>query len=128
MVVVCFVVLLCLVALPRLAYASEPVPMCGELGQSIEAPPPLYPSKGDVLAPTPCDGQRRITVSASDSDMPREVAQLPQVERQLALLTTQLLPRVRSIRLSVPPATAVERRPGFAPTVERPPRIAQHAA
>ncbi len=122
------VLVVCLVMFPCLAYAAEAVPMCGELGQSIEAPPPLYPSKGDVLAPTPCDGQRRSTVSATDAEAPREVAPLPLVERQLGLLSTQLLPRVRSIRLSVPPATADERRPGFAPTVERPPRLLPRVA
>jgi hypothetical protein len=96
--------------------------MCGELGQSIEAPPPVYPGRGDVLAASPCGFQRR-TVSIDDvPPPPRDLPPAPSADLKIALGAPQLLPRVPSKRLEVAPPCEQERRPGFVRELERPPR------
>lgn len=121
------VVMLCAVALAvcslsRVANAAEKVPMCGELGQSIDAPPPVYPGRGDVLAASPCEMQRRAVSFSDVPPLPRDLPPAPSADLKIALSAPQLLPRVPSKRLGVVPPCQQERRPGFVRELERPPR------
>jgi hypothetical protein len=109
-------------ALPQTASAAERVPMCGELGQSIDAPPPIYPGTGEVLAGSPCELHRH-TVSIDDlSPPPRDMTPPAAPDLKVALSAPQSLPRVRSTRQEIAPACTQERRPGFVRELERPPR------
>lgn len=96
--------------------------MCGELGQSIDAPPPLYPGSGDELAASPCDGQLQ-TMSTEDAAPPlREASPAPLSQLKVVLDAPLLLPRVPSTRLPVAEPVTQERRPGFARSLDKPPR------
>lgn len=116
---------LLLLAVPSLAFA-EPVPMCGELGQSIEAPPPIYPVREATLGQVPC-ARQSLTSFFIDADTP-----LPSpgddgrtTKQPLGYLTAEYFPQVRSLRLPVPAAEAGSPPQGVRRLIERPPRDPQ---
>jgi hypothetical protein len=102
--------------------AAAPAPMCNEVGQSIAAPFPLWPTKnGELTAGTPCDTDLFQIGKAPppDRDQQRPLAQ--SVERTLPVWY-----RVTHLRGRKLPAPVAEKQlgpSGFVDSLFRPPRL-----
>ncbi len=107
---------------PAIAQAA---PMCNELAQSIEAPPPEFPSQNTVI--TGLSHCRSLDViarlkagSPSQDFVPKPW--LDTSDRHLASATS--VPKVPiAARIDVPRAVTAEPRPSYGPSIYRPPRL-----
>lgn len=112
--------LLCLIATPA---GAEPIPMCGELAQSIEAPPPLYPTTDAALTQTPCSQQGPLAFW-DEASLPPHPDEPRTLDDPLGYLQGGKLPRASSIRLPLQRAATLRLPRGARREVERPPRPA----
>ncbi len=111
-----------LVALLVAPAAFAAVPMCGEHGQTIEAPLPVFPAKGGEIRATPdCDSGTGQLLQAPVGEAPKLQTTGDGLERVLPLVAT--LPPIPIGRLL--PVGASELGPplqNFDSGVYRPPR------
>lgn len=107
---------------PRLAWA-EPVPMCGELAQSIEAPPPIYPGREATLGQAHCARQAPATTWEEDASLPPQVDETRTTKIPLGYFVPTPLPQVSQTRLPVPDPETFELPRGVRREVDRPPRV-----
>lgn len=114
------------VAVPSFA-AAEPVPMCGELGQSIEAPPPIYPGREATLGQAHCAKQGSTSSWEGMASLPPQVDDSRTTDVPLGYLVGERLPRLARTRLPMPPAADMHLPSGVRRQVERPPRNANAA-
>ncbi len=103
---------------PRTA-AAAPAPWCGELAQSIEAPPPVYPVDDATISAGPCEQRDGVKIPAP---LPELRGNLKNVKSDQGVLFAQHFPRAPAVRLPVPVPTRNLARAGHQRGVERPPR------
>src|SRR5690606_11360782 len=116
-----FVGALSLLLAPSVALASGVAPMCNELGQSIEAPPTIWPHRGGAIQATPSCPLTKFRQADRSSDRAERVAPITQREAPVAALATTSLPPP-AVRLTIPPAPKLVLRPGHVADIYRPPR------
>lgn len=111
--------LACLIATPAMA---EPIPMCGELAQSIEAPPPIYPSADAAWLQTPCSPLTPLAYW-DEAPVPSPPDEPRTLNDPLGYLRGEKLPRASSIRLPLARGETLRPPTGTRREVERPPRL-----
>jgi hypothetical protein len=110
-------------AAPSVALA-DPVPMCGELAQSIEAPPPIYPGREDALGQAHCARQGSKTFWEEQASLPPQADDTRTLDDKSGYLSHQALPRAGHVRVPVPRADGSEPPAGVRRPLDRPPRSA----
>ncbi len=115
------ILLTLVLAAPSVALA-ETVPMCGELAQSIEAPPPIYPGREDTLGQGHCARQGSTTSWEDQVSLPPQADDTRTLDKQSGYLSDQVLPRASHIRVPVPRADSSEPPTGVRRPLDRPPR------
>lgn len=117
------VLLTLLLAAPSVALADT-IPMCGELAQSIEAPPPIYPGREDTLGQAHCAREGSVTFWDEQASMPPQADDTRPLEEPLGYLSVDALPRTGRDRLPVPRADTLDPPTGVRRQLDRPPRNA----
>lgn len=112
-----------LVLSPKLALA-EAVPMCGELGQSIEAPPPIYPGREATLGQAHCARDGATNSWQEDASLPPQAEETRTTKSPLGYFVGERLPRVSRTRVPLPRPDDFELPRGVRREIERPPRSA----
>ena len=118
------VLLTLLLATPSVAFAADTVPMCGELAQSIEAPPPIYPGREDSLGQAHCARQGSVTFWTERASLPPQADDTRALDDPSGYLTTSTLPRAGRERVPVPRAETLNPPTGVRRQLDRPPRNA----
>jgi hypothetical protein len=112
-------VVLCLSS--RASAASNPVvPMCGERGESIAAPPIFRAYEPGSVIAGPCQPET-LVLGHSAPPAPERILVQERPERVLGFASLSLA-QVESTRVATPGKLARLQRPGFAGSLFRPPR------
>jgi hypothetical protein len=102
--------------------ALAAVPMCGDHGQTIEAPLPIFPAKGGEIRATPdCDAGLARLLQAPVGEAPKLQTSGSGLERVLPLASV-LPPLPVGQRLPVGAQAPGSPRQGFDSGIYRPPR------
>lgn len=102
------------------ASANQVIPMCGERGESIAAPPIFRAHDSGSIVVAPCSHEQLEAAPAAPLAPERLVVQ-ERPERALSFASLCLSQAVDA-RLPITIASYALRRPGFARLVDRPPR------
>jgi hypothetical protein len=106
----------------RVSAASNPVvPMCGERGESIAAPPIFRAYESGSVIATPCQPDRLVMGHSAPPATPERTLVEQRPERVLGF-SSLCLAEVESSRVAMTGKSARLRRPGFAGSLFRPPR------
>lgn len=109
------------VLLPSAAWAYAP--MCDENAQTIDAPLPLYPSKGgEISAGQSCENDGSLLGSVPQQDPSRPLLAAENIDRALAR-GAPIPPCARSSRLRMLSDARGAARSGATRDVFRPPRV-----
>jgi hypothetical protein len=102
------------------ASASPVVPMCGERGESVDAPPIFRAHDSGSIVAAPCS-QQQVEAAPAAPLAPERLVVQERPERVLAFGSLCLSQAVDA-RLPIAAATQAFERAGFARLLERPPR------
>ena len=102
------------------ASASTVVPMCGERGESVAAPPIFRAHDSGSIVATPCN-QQQLEAAPSAPLAPERLVVQERPERVLSFASLCLSQAVDA-RLPIARARYALERPGFARLLDRPPR------
>lgn len=102
--------------------AAAPAPMCNEVGQSIAAPFPLWPTKnGELKAEKPCDWKDFFVGKAPPPERDQQKRVVETVERALPVCWNTA--GLRGTKLPAPRAEHHSPPTGFVDSLFRPPRV-----
>jgi len=105
---------------PGTAHASG-APMCDEHAQSIEAPPTIWPFRGGTIDRAPNCPETKASEAPGHPDHAAATPALWPREAPLSIYSS-VSKRPPDQRLPIVQAAWVGQRPGYTPSVYRPPR------
>ncbi|HYJ11850.1 MAG TPA: hypothetical protein VEX18_22655 [Polyangiaceae bacterium] len=109
-----------LCATGRAAAANIAVPMCGEHNESIAAPPIFRAYEAGSIVASPCHSEQ-VKAGRSSAPAPERLVVQERPERALSFSALRLSQQVDA-RLPIASGSSSLQRPGFARSLDRPPR------